>query len=69
MTYSVCVNFGSCECQDYDREGFNKLSEAKNYCEGLIGEKKVKWTKSEDYISGELGLVLFMIWKIRKKNN
>ena len=68
MTYSVCVTFGSCECQDYDKEGFSKLSEAKNYCEGLLDGKKVKWIKSKDYVEGGLGLVGFVIYKNRKND-
>lgn len=65
--FSVTVNFGNCECQDYDDNGFSTLEQAKNYCEDLVANANVTWVEEKDpelVMIGTLGMVNFAIYRI-----
>lgn len=65
--FSVVVNFGSCECQDYDDTGFSTLKQAKNYCNGLVANASVTWIEEDDsdlVMTGTLGMVNFAIYRV-----
>ena len=65
--FSVTVNFGNYECQDYDDNGFSTLERAKNYCEDLVANANVTWVEEngpELVMTGTLGMVNFAIYRI-----